>query len=153
MRSLKRLATELEVDHTAIRQHLSPLRYLQRLALCGDTYSLRADFPNSERYYVDTFATEEDLGYTGVPLDEVPSHARRLMLDPKLGKPYWEKRHNENMVTEGKEYIDIFPSLEWIYFGERAMCVQVDDVWTKSRCIVSIREMANGSYLRSMFGI
>jgi hypothetical protein len=133
---------------------LSPLRYLQRLALCGDTYSLRANSPNSERYYVDTLATEEDLGYTGVPLDEVPSHARRPMLDPKLGKPYWEKRHKEKMIAKGKEYIDLFPSLEWIYFGERAMCVQVDDGRMKSRRIVSISEMAKKrSYLSSIFGI
>jgi len=142
------------VDHTAIRYHLFPLRYLQRLALCGDTYSLRANFPNSERYYEETFATEEDLGYTGVPLDEVPSHARRLMTDSKLGKPYWETRHKEKMIAEGKEYIDVFPNLEWIYLGERAMCVKVDYGRMQSRCIVSMNEMANKrTYLNSMFGI
>jgi hypothetical protein len=57
------------------------------------------------------------------------------------------------MIAEGNEYIDVFPSLEWIYVGERAMCAKVDDVWTKSRRVVSISEMANGSYLRSMFGV
>lgn len=142
------------VDHRAIRQHLSPLRYLQRLALCGDTYSLRIDPQNLEEYYIHTLATEEDLGYTDVLLDRVPSNARGLMLDPKLGKPYWEKRHQKKMMIEVKEYIDVFPSLEWIYIGERAVCVQINNGPGKSRGVVSINELVNKrSYLSSMFGI
>ena len=143
-----------KVDHVAIRRHLSPLRYLQRLALSGDTYNLNANSPISERYYEDTFATELDLGYTGVPLDDVPSDIRRLMIDPKLGKPYWEKRHRERMIAEGNEYVNVFARLEWIYFGQRAMCVQGDDGWRQSRRIVSIVEMVGKTaYLNKVFGI
>jgi hypothetical protein len=76
------------------------------------------------------------------------------MLDPKLGKPYWEKRHQEKIIVEGKEYIDVFQSLEWIYFGQRAMSVQADDGQMKSRRIVSVSELADErSYLSSVFGL
>jgi hypothetical protein len=142
------------VDHTAIRQYLSPLRHLRRLAFCGDTYSLRPNSSDTIRYYIETVATEDDLGYTGVPFDDIPSHARRLMLDPKLGKPYWEKRHQEKMIAERKAYMDVFPNLGWIYVGERAMAIHESDGGMSPRRVASINEMArDGSFLSSMFGI
>jgi hypothetical protein len=143
-----------EVDHAAIRQYLSPLQYLERLALNGDTYNLDINSPNLERYYEDTFATRSDLGYTGIPLDDIPNNMRRLMTNPKLGKPYWEKRHRERMVAEGEEYAHIFPRLEWIYFGQRMMQAQEDDDCTKSKRSVSIVEMTEKrTFLNKVFGI
>ena len=144
-----------EVDHSAIRQNLSPLRVLQRLALCGDTYSPGSRPTDLSRYYVDTFAVVEDLGYPpGMPLGNVPLSVRTLMLDCQIGKSYWEKAHRKKVISEGMAYIDVFPRLEWIYLGERAMCIEEVDGQIKSRCIVSIDEMADsGSYLSCMFEI
>ncbi|KAH8586611.1 hypothetical protein B0O99DRAFT_643995 [Bisporella sp. PMI_857] len=143
-----------EVDHKAIRRHLSPLRYLQRLALCGDTYRASINSSNFERYYIDTFATADDLGYSGVPLDRVPSDVRRLMLDSQLGKPYWEKRHEEKIMLEAKEYINIFQNLEWIYLGERVIYFEDNGCRMRSGRVVAPFEMAREwSYFSSIFGM
>lgn len=143
-----------KVDHEAIRQHLSPLKYLKKLALLGDTYDSGIHFSTFERYYVDTYATQDDLGYDGVALHEVPDEERRPMLDVELGKPYWEEKHKRKMVVEAKKYIDVLPKLEWIYLGERAMCIEEDDSGIGLRRVVStIKLEETWSYFEKMFGI
>jgi hypothetical protein len=143
-----------KVDHEAIRQHLSPLKYLKKLALRGDTYDSGIHFSTFERYYVDTYATQDDLGYDGVALHEVPDEERRPMLDVELGKPYWEERHKRKMVVEAEKYIDVLPTLEWIYFGELALCIEADDDGIGFRRVVSIIKLEDAwSYFEKMFGI
>jgi hypothetical protein len=102
-----------------------------------------------ETYYTDTYALRDDLERVGeflLWLDYQP------VWDAKLGKPYWEKRHNRRTATEAEKYADIFPNLEWIYFGERAMCIEADNGGTGPRRPVSTSELDNGySYFKSMF--
>jgi hypothetical protein len=143
-----------KVDHEAIRQQLSPLKYLKKLALQGDTYNSGIHSSTFERYYIDTYATQDDLGYDGVALHEVPDEERRPMLDAELGKPYWEEVHKRKMVVEAEKYIDVFPTLEWIYLGERAMCIEADDAGVGLRRVVSTTELeGTWSYFEEMFGI
>ena len=143
-----------KVDHEAIRLHLSSLKYLKKLSLYGDTYDSGIHFSTLERYYVDTYATQDDLGYDGVAFHEVPDEEREPMLDLELGKPYWEEKHKRKMVVEAEKYIDVLPALEWIYLGERAMCIEADDGGLGLRRVVSIIKLEDAwSYFEKMFGL
>ncbi|KAH6701230.1 hypothetical protein BKA61DRAFT_495389 [Leptodontidium sp. MPI-SDFR-AT-0119] len=136
-----------EVRHEDLRLYLSPLQSLKRLVLGGDTYGT-----NPERYYVDTFATGDDLGHPGMPFDTFEFDEGLPMIIPEKGKPYWEKRHSRKMVAEAEEYIGVFPDLEWIYFGERGMDVIVDDE-VGTRRIVSAAEVDDSyQYFAQAFG-
>ena len=140
-----------EVDHEEICRLLSPLQDLTKLALQGDTYDSGIHFSNSERYYVDTFATPHDLGYAHFA--DVPLEENRALFNEQAGKPYWEKRHQRKMRAEAEKYMGVFPGLEWIYLGERAMHIEPDDSIAGTKCIVSTAEVdSTWSYFNQMFG-
>jgi hypothetical protein len=90
-----------EVNHEELRNGLSKLRQLKRLALRGDTYSASGS-GDPERYYVDTYATTADLG-NSTSLSYIPVEQRGPMFDAAKGKSYWEKRHVRRMRTEAKK--------------------------------------------------
>ena len=47
----------------------------------------------------------------------------------------------------------VFPGLEWIYLGERAMHIEPDDSIAGTKCIVSTAEVdSTWSYFNQMFG-
>jgi hypothetical protein len=130
---------------------LSPLQHLTKLALRGDTYDSGIDFSDSERYYVDTFATPDDLGYSHFA--DVPFEENTPLFNEKAGEPYWEKRHQRKMRAEAEKYISVFPGLEWIYLGERAMRIALDDDTVGTKRIVSIAKVdSTWSYFNHMFG-
>jgi hypothetical protein len=140
-----------EVDHEEICRLLSPLQHLTKLALKGDTYDSGIHFSNAERYYVDTFATPDDLGYAHFA--DVPFEEHTALFNEKAGKPYWEKKHNRKMRAEAEKYMDVFPGLEWIYLGERAMHIEPDDETEWAKRIVSTTEVEDSwSYFNQMFG-
>ena len=140
-----------EVDHEEICRLLSPLQNLTKLALQGDTYDSGIHFSNSERYYVDTFATPDDLGYAHFA--DVPIEENTALFNEKVGKPYWEKRHERKMRSEAEKYIGVFPALKWIYLGERAMSIEPDDDTAGTRHIVSTAKVDSAwSYFNQMFG-
>jgi hypothetical protein len=140
-----------EVDHDEICRLLSPLQHLTKLALQGDTYASDIHFSNSERYYVDTFATPEDLGYAHFA--DVPFEEHTALFNEKAGKPYWEKRHKRKMRAEAEKYMGVFPELEWIYLGERAMRIEPYDDTAGKKSIVSTTTVdSTWSYFNQMFG-
>jgi hypothetical protein len=142
-----------EVDHDEIRQYLSSLQHLRKLALQGDTYDSGIHFSNSERYYIDTYAISDDLGYEGMDFADVPGEAITPMINKEAGAPYWEKRHRRKMIGEAEKYMGVLPGLEWIYLGERAMCIESDNGAIGARRIVSISEVEGSwSYFNQMFG-
>lgn len=144
------------VDHDAMRRNLSPLAQLHSLVLRRDTYDTDVDFSHSQRYYVDTFATPEDLGYRTIPGDPsrgVPAHARGPLLDMTLGKPFWERKHLKLVNSEATKYLEAFPALEWAYIGERSIRISTSKGDVQSRHIESVTELENEvRYLDGIFG-
>jgi hypothetical protein len=141
-----------EVNHQELREALCVLPWLKRLALQGNTYAALGNFSTPERYYVDTFAIQGDLGYQGVNLWEISDEDRMPLFDADQGKPFWEMRHAANMRAEAETYLNIFPNLEWIYLGERAMCIELDNS-LGTRCIASTTKVKNDySFFVEMFG-
>jgi hypothetical protein len=116
------------VDHEAIRRHLSPLKSLECLVLCGDTYPTELDFSSPGRYYEDTYATPEDIGFHAVPgarLGGVPIHAAGPMIDAKIGKPFWEDKHLKMVKSEAAKYMEDFPALKRAYLGGCAVSIGI----------------------------
>ncbi|KAH8591396.1 hypothetical protein B0O99DRAFT_690753 [Bisporella sp. PMI_857] len=141
-----------EVNHQEIREALSVLPRLKRLALQGDTYEALGNFSTPERYYVDTFATQGDLGYQGVDFLEIPDEDMGPLFNADQGKPFWEMRHAANMRAEAETYLNIFPNLEWIFLGERAMCIELDSSLGIRRIASTTKVENEYSFFIEIFG-
>ena len=95
------------IDHTSMRNYLSKLPRLKRIAFTRDSYE-------NEIYYLHQFLSLEEMYASGLDYD-APKEAR---------VPIWEDGHKRRMVAEGQKYISSMPELEWIFLGQYPMAVE-----------------------------
>ncbi|KAK2796322.1 hypothetical protein FQN50_009613 [Emmonsiellopsis sp. PD_5] len=95
------------IDHQAIRETVSKLPRLKKLALVGDTYQNRAT--RSKEFYYMSLDSDVDR--------RTPSEGVRFA---------WELIHRSMMLTEADKYLEAAPEqpLEWMYFGQLPMGVR-----------------------------
>lgn len=108
------------VNHDKLRDTLSPLKRLQRLALLGDTYrncfQMRSpgSHRNTESYYLDQLP---NLRLLYNPVEVCASYPSAET------KAIFKSQHSLRMRLEAGKYADIFPSLKWMTFGRLLMAV------------------------------
>lgn len=95
-----------QIDHALMRKHLSKLPLLKKVAFSRDSYDSGASSLPVDRYYDDQY----------LPKSELPENVS------DVGK-LWEQKHRRMILDEAKQYIDILPKLEWLYFGQIPMQV------------------------------
>jgi hypothetical protein len=103
------------VDHESIRNHLSHLPRLKKIAFTRDSYKHQA-FPgenNHETYYSDRFPAHEEMVASGVDWGSGEEAIVRV----------WEDVHKRRMVVEAEKYVTSMPKLEWIFLGQYPMAV------------------------------
>jgi hypothetical protein len=103
------------IDHKSIRNHLSTLPRLKKIAFTRDSYK-QPSFPtetNHESYYSDRFPPFEEMRAAG---GDWGSEEARIQL--------WEDGHKRRMVLEAEKYGALMPKLEWIYLGQYPMAFE-----------------------------
>jgi hypothetical protein len=104
------------IDHKSIRNHLSILPRLKKIAFTRDSYEqlhpLFLSETSHERYYTDRFPSYEEMDALGL---DWGSEEVRIQL--------WEDGHKRRMVLEAEKYVAVMPKLEWIYLGQYPMAV------------------------------
>jgi hypothetical protein len=103
------------VDHESIRNHLSHLPRLKKIAFTRDSYKnpLLPGENGHDTYYTDQFPASADMVAAGVDWGSGPEARVRV----------WEDGHKRRMVAEAEKYIASMPKLEWIFLGQYPMAV------------------------------
>jgi hypothetical protein len=102
------------IDHKSIRNHLSNLPRLKKIAFTRDSYKQLSfsNETNHENYYSHRFPSFEEMDAAGLNWE---SEEARIQL--------WEDGHKRRMVLEAEKYVALMPKLEWIYLGQYPMAV------------------------------
>lgn len=70
-----------------------------------------------------------------------------------LGKTILGKETSKRMNGEAERDIDIFPALEWIYIGQRAIFIELQEGDMGSRRVVATTQIENANwYFKKVFG-
>lgn len=103
------------VDHESIRNHLSNLPRLKKIAFTRDSYRNRIFLGENshERYYTDRIPSHEEMVASGVDWGSREEVLVRV----------WEDGHKRRMVVEAEKYVASMPKLEWIFLGQYPMAV------------------------------
>ncbi|KAL8806595.1 MAG: hypothetical protein Q9182_001242 [Xanthomendoza sp. 2 TL-2023] len=123
------------IDHDKMRHHLSKLPYLKKLALSYDSYS-NGIFGSCELYYTESWPTLGDR-------DLRSDHAQ------------FEKDHRDRMQQEAARYIEVMPSLDWLYIGQIPMAIHREQRLEKNGEMVeplTSERVEPREYLTEMFG-
>ncbi|KAL8734040.1 MAG: hypothetical protein Q9166_001801 [cf. Caloplaca sp. 2 TL-2023] len=118
------------IDHQAMRNHLSKLTLLKRLAFDRDSYD-NGISQSCDRYYVDKWIRPGDL------------------LDQNHTEEIFEIEHREAMLDEASQYLEVMPQLEWLYLGQIPMAV---DMNTKDVEPLTTERDDCYTFLKEMFG-
>jgi hypothetical protein len=104
------------IDHELIRNHLSNLPRLKKLAFQRDSYKLTTflGYIDYERYYEDRFPSREEMHAAGLNLFSQDDDSRVRV---------WEDGHKTRMIFEAEKYVALMPTLSWIYIGQYPMMV------------------------------
>jgi hypothetical protein len=131
-----------EIDHTVIRESLTPLHHLKSLVFSQDTYSMWWTRDGSERYYTTKeVPLQSYFAYMDIEeIDEVEmlndvvndcgqeadfeAAERFLKRIRDLEGLAWERYHQWCMVGLGTWYAECFPALEWCYTGQLSMVIR-----------------------------
>ncbi|KAK2791042.1 hypothetical protein FQN53_007231 [Emmonsiellopsis sp. PD_33] len=128
------------IDHQAIRETVSKLPRLKKLALVGDTYENRAT-RSKEFYYMSSQDSEEALETANaINWDERGDGNQRTR---GAGVRFaWEWIHCLRMLTEADKYLEATPEqpLEWMYFGQLPMGVRLVDGKKKAYALFHKRD-------------
>ena len=122
------------IDHQVMCKFLRNLPLLKKLAFSRDSYSNGISV-NCERYYVDGWRRLEDL------------------LDENYGREAFELEHRQWILQVADGYIGEMSQLEWLYFGQIPMAVELC-VERKRRVARAMTTERDGCWtlLREMFG-
>jgi hypothetical protein len=113
-----------QIDHDLMRQYLSRLPRLRKIAFSRDSYN-------------------DNLG-------SIDDYYQRRIPDPGLihalggewkgsAQALWEHGHLMRMMAEAKKYMSVMPNLEWIFFGQIPIEVQKRKVLMDyARCVIPI---------------
>ncbi|KUJ12900.1 uncharacterized protein LY89DRAFT_687830 [Mollisia scopiformis] len=99
------------VDHESIRNHLSSLPRLKKIAFTRDSYQSINSLGEIEHglYYSDRTLPIAQLDAAGV--DWRYGDLRQQI------EQFWEDEHKKRMILEAGKYAAVIPRLEWIYIG------------------------------------
>ncbi|OTB14912.1 hypothetical protein K445DRAFT_318822 [Daldinia sp. EC12] len=141
------------VDHDELRSVLSNLKKLRGLALDHDIYPWGViSEANMGRYYVIQSFTEDEMSdATARPdLEENPEDLARVINRRENDEEYFERGHillellhRNRMLKLAEVWAATFPSLEWAYFGERFMGIEVDREDTSRKKAVPLTKSRN----------
>lgn len=101
------------IDHKSMRNHLSVLPRLKKIAFTRDSYKCQTGDAGHELYYSERFPSREDMN--------------AFELDSRINEEVliqaWEAGHKRRMVFEAEKYLASMPKLEWMYLGQYPMAV------------------------------
>jgi hypothetical protein len=104
------------IDHELIRNHMSNLPRLKKLAFQRDSYKFTTflGYIDYERYYENRFTSREEMQAAGLNLFSQDDDSRVRV---------WEHDHKTRMTLEAQKYAELMPTLSWIYIGQYPMTV------------------------------
>jgi hypothetical protein len=132
------------IDHKSIRNHLSNLPRLKKIAFTRDSYKqpLFSSETSHESYYSDRFPPFEEMGAAGL---DWGSEEARIQV--------WEDGHKRRMVLEAEKYGALMPKLEWIYLGQYPMAVTKEAFEEERQVVLLCNERDScDTLLNRMFG-
>jgi hypothetical protein len=132
------------IDHKSIRNHLSILPRLKKIAFTRDSYKqpLFSSETSHESYYSDRFPPFEEMGAAGL---DWGSEEARIQV--------WEDGHKRRMVLEAEKYGALMPKLEWIYLGQYPMAVTKEAFEEERQVVLLCNERDScDTLLNRMFG-
>ena len=142
-------------DHASLRNHLSRLPNLTKLALIRDTFQPDCDGIDADSYYEARIFRSRDEE------EEAVAHWFASQNTDDVGdveelqhEAAWEMVHRKRVVAEANEYVREMPRLDWLYFGQTAMCIESNSDPGRGRVAVPLFEKRDDccTLLTRMFG-
>ena len=102
------------IDHESIRNNLSNLPRLKKIAFIRDSYNHPAYVRENSHltYYSERFPNQEEMDAAGLDWGSEEAMTQA-----------WEYGHKRRMVLEAEKYIASMAKLEWIFLGQYPMAV------------------------------
>lgn len=125
------------INHQDMREYLSRLPLLRKLAFSRDTYDKHIPGAQVGKYYMVPHMSDSEY---------------REMYEFDTRWKAWEHFHLQHILREADAYLGVMPQLEWVYFGQIPMMVMDDPKTGKKRAKALSGRDDCSTLLRRMFG-
>jgi hypothetical protein len=141
------------IDHDSMRNHLSQLPHLRRIAFSRDTYRLvPSDDPSQGTYYTQTNRLIPEIVRE---LESMGDHNVDFVNLNQYVATRWEEKHRDRMNAEADKYALSMPKLEWIFMGQYPISITESHGSTgvtRHAQILTEKRSDKITFLRRMFG-